>query len=33
LRITCLDRSRWRYRGTIVGIRSFLEKGVANQEW
>jgi len=31
--ITCLDRSRWRYRGTIVGICSFLEKGVANQEW
>jgi len=22
LRITCLDRSRWRYRCTIVGIRS-----------
>ena len=33
LRITCLDRSRWRYRGTSIGIRSFLEKGMANQEW
>ena len=33
LHITCLDRSRWRYRGTLIGIRSFLEKGVANQEW
>jgi hypothetical protein len=20
-----LDRSRWRYRGTLIGIRSFLE--------
>ena len=29
LRITCLDRSRWRYRGTLFGIRSFLEKGMA----
>jgi len=25
LRITCLDRSRWRYHGTLIGIRSFLE--------
>ena len=33
LRITCLDRSRWRYRGTLIGIRSFLEKGMANQKW
>ena len=32
LRITCLDRSRWRYCGTLFGIRSFLEKGMANQE-
>jgi len=33
LRITCLDRLRWRYLGTLIGIRSFLEKGMANQEW
>jgi len=26
LRITCLDRSRWRYCGTVVGICSILEK-------
>ena len=32
LRITCLDRSRWRYRVILIDIRSFLEKGVANQE-
>ena len=25
LRITCLDRSRWRYRGTLIGIRSILD--------
>jgi len=24
LRTTCLDRSRWRYHGTLIGIRSFL---------
>ena len=33
LRVTCLDRSRWRYRGTLIGIRSYLEKGMANQKW
>ena len=31
LRITCLDRSRWRYHGTLIGIHSFLEKGMANK--
>jgi len=33
LRIPCLDRSRWRCCGTLVGIHPILEKGVANQEW
>jgi len=32
LRKNCLDRSKWKYRGTLIGIRSLLEKGVANQE-
>ena len=26
LRIACLDRSRWRYRSTLIGIRSFLSR-------
>ena len=35
LRITWLDRSRWRYRGTLIGIRTFLEKGwqTKNNRW
>ena len=35
LHITCLDRSRWKYYGTVVNILSFLEMGwqTKNDKW